>query len=60
MENPILFENEHITLVTSKDEDLEGDHVDGYDDYNTRNTIKVEETTSKKLHLSCEYDENIT
>ena len=52
MENPILFENENIILVTSKDEDLEGDHVDGYDDYNTRNTIKVEETTSKKLHLS--------
>ena len=38
MEYPIFAADENIPLVTHHDEDID------YDDYNTRNTIRVDET----------------
>ena len=45
MESPLLFDNESIPLVTHHEKDCDGHHDDNYDDCNTSNNSKVDETT---------------
>ena len=42
MDNPIFVNNKNIPLVTHHDEDCNDDN--DYDDYNTPNTIRIDET----------------
>lgn len=51
MDNPMFIPGENIPLLTDNDEDRGDDHDDGYDfdydDYNTPNASRVEDTTFK-------------